>query len=115
MVDSVLKKHYSDQVEDGEIRLMPDSLENSELRMYVGDRLHIIKKSYLRNLAGRDTLPSNNFKMTMKGREFEVTGHGYGHGVGLCQMGALELAKRGYDYRQILSFYFPRHKMRRVY
>jgi stage II sporulation protein D len=115
MVDTVLKKHYSDQVDDGEIRLMPDSLENSELRMYVGDRLHIIKKSYLRNLAGRDTLPSNNFKMTMKGREFEVTGHGYGHGVGLCQMGALELAKRGYDYRQILSFYFPRHKMRRVY
>ena len=115
MVDTVLKKYYSDNVQGGDIRLMPDSLENSELRMYVGDRLHIIKKSYLRNLAGRDTLPSNNFKMTMHGQEIKVSGHGYGHGVGLCQMGALELAKRGYDYRQILSFYFPRHKMKRVY
>ncbi len=115
MVDTVLKKYYSDQIQEGDLRLMPDSLENSELRLYAGDRLHIIKKSYLRNLAGRETLPSNNFVMTMKDKEFQVQGHGYGHGVGLCQLGALELAKRGYDYRQILSFYFPRHKMRKAY
>lgn len=115
MVDTVLKKYYSDEVREGDIRLMPDSLENSELRMYVGDRLHIIKKSYLRNMAGRETLPSNNFIMTMHGKDIQVQGKGYGHGVGLCQLGALELAKRGYDYRQILSHYFPRHKMKKVY
>ena len=97
------------------VRLMPDSLQNSEIRLYVGDRLHIIKKSYLRNLAGRELLPSNNFVMSGKNHDFTVKGHGYGHGVGLCQLGALELAKRGYDYRQILSFYFPRHKMRKAY
>jgi stage II sporulation protein D len=53
--------------------------------------------------------------MQKRNNEFLVNGQGYGHGVGLCQLGALELAKRGYDYRQILSFYFPRHKMRKVY
>ncbi len=115
MVDSVLKRYYSDEIRGSEIRLMPDSLENSELRLYVGDRLHIIKKSYIRNLAGRETLPSNNFIMGQRNGEVHVKGHGYGHGVGLCQLGALELAKRGYDYRQILSFYFPRHKMRKAY
>lgn len=115
MVDQVLKRYYSDEAQGSEVRLMPDSLENSELRLYVGDRLHIIKKSYLRNLAGRELLPSNNFKMSVKNNEFHVAGSGYGHGVGLCQLGALELAKRGYDYRQILSFYFPRHKMRKAY
>lgn len=115
MVDQVLKRYYSDESKGENIRLMPDSVENSELRLYIGDRLHIIKKSYLRNLAGRELLPSNNFKMAMKDSEFHISGSGYGHGVGLCQLGALELAKRGYDYRQILSFYFPRHKMRKVY
>lgn len=115
MVDQVLKRYYSDEMQGSDIRLMPDSIENSELRLYAGDRLHIIKKSYLRNMAGREILPSNNFIMSMKDNEFHVKGQGYGHGVGLCQLGALELAKRGYDYRQILSFYFPRHKMKKVY
>ncbi len=115
MVDQVLKKYYSDNISDTEIRIMPDSMANSELRLYAGDRLHIIKKSYLRNLAGREVLPSNNFIMAMKNNEIHVEGQGYGHGVGLCQLGALELAKRGYDYRQILSFYFPRHKIKTAY
>jgi len=115
MVDQVLKRYYSDAMADQEIKLMPDSLENSELRLYAGDRLHIIKKSYLRNLAGREALPSNNFIMSVKNKEFHVEGQGYGHGVGMCQLGALELAKRGYDYRQILSFYFPRHKIKTAY
>jgi stage II sporulation protein D len=115
MVDQVLKRYYADEVRGTKIKLMPDSVENSELRLYVGDRLHIIKKSYIRNLAGRELLPSNNFVMAMKSGQFNVQGQGYGHGVGLCQLGALELAKRGYDYRQILSFYFPRHKLRKAY
>jgi stage II sporulation protein D len=115
MVDQVLKKYYSDAIVDQNIKIMPDSLHNSEIRLYAGDRLHIIKKSYLRNLAGRGVLPSNNFIMSAKDNEFHVEGQGYGHGVGLCQLGALELAKRGYDYRQILSFYFPRHKIKTAY
>jgi stage II sporulation protein D len=115
MVDLVLKKYYSDSIVDSNIKIMPDSLHNSELRLYAGDRLHIIKKSYLRNLAGRGILPSNNFIMSTKNDAIHVEGQGYGHGVGLCQLGALELAKRGYDYRQILSFYFPRHKIKIAY
>ncbi len=115
MVDQVLRRYYADETSGADVRLMPDSLHNSELRLYVGDRLHIIKKSYLRSLAGRETLPSNNFIMTAKKDEFIVHGAGNGHGVGLCQLGALELAKRGYDYRQILSYYFPRHKLKKAY
>lgn len=115
MVDKVLNKYYSDKISDSAIKLMPDSPENSELRLYAGERLHIIKKSYLRSLFGRNILPSNNFVMTQKGDVFHVEGKGYGHGVGMCQLGALELAKRGYNYRQILSHYFPRHKMKKIY
>lgn len=115
MVDQVLRKYYSEDLHARELRILPDSHQNSEVRIYAGDRLHIVKKSYLRNLAGRELLPSNYFVMTQKNGEISVEGQGYGHGVGLCQLGALELAKRGYDYQQILSFYFPRHRMKKVY
>lgn len=115
LVDTVLKRYYSDEIKDKELRILPDSQLNSEVRLYAGDRLHIIKKSYLRNFAGRDLIPSNNFKLSMKGNDIHVHGQGYGHGVGLCQLGALELAQRGYNYRQILSHYFPNHKVVTAY
>ena len=115
MIDQVLRRYYSDNLQSGPIKVMPDTTENSEIRLYAGDKLHIIKKSYIRNLAGRELLPSNNFTLSMKDGDFVADGSGYGHGVGLCQLGALELAKRGYDYRQILSFYFPRHRTKKVY
>lgn len=35
------------------------------------------------------------------------SGRGAGHGVGLCQAGAEEMAKEGKSYRQILAFYYP--------
>jgi stage II sporulation protein D len=35
------------------------------------------------------------------------TGRGAGHGVGLCQAGAEQMAKEGMNYRQILDFYYP--------
>jgi len=39
-------------------------------------------------------------------RFFTLTGAGWGHGVGLCQIGAAVMGARGYDYKQILSHYF---------
>ncbi len=34
------------------------------------------------------------------------TGRGWGHGVGLCQVGAYGMAAAGYDYREILAHYY---------
>ncbi|MER3522919.1 MAG: amidase [Ignavibacteria bacterium] len=38
---------------------------------------------------------------------FTLYGAGWGHGVGLCQIGAAVMGEKGYDYRTILSHYFP--------
>lgn len=38
---------------------------------------------------------------------FVLRGAGWGHGVGLCQIGAAVMSRQGYDYRQILSHYYP--------
>ncbi len=44
-----------------------------------------------------------------------IHGAGFGHGVGLCQMGAYVLALQSYNYRQILGHYFTQVKIRRLY
>ncbi len=35
-----------------------------------------------------------------------LIGRGYGHGVGLCQIGAMEMAKQGHSYSEILHYYY---------
>ena len=42
-------------------------------------------------------------------------GRGWGHGVGMCQWGAMQLSKDGYDYRFILGHYYPGTKLRLWY
>lgn len=38
---------------------------------------------------------------------FIIRGSGWGHGVGLCQIGAAVMASKGFDHREILSHYYP--------
>lgn len=42
------------------------------------------------------------------GQSFTLTGAGWGHGVGLCQIGAAVMAHRGFNFRSILYHYFRR-------
>ena len=57
---------------------------------------------------GWDVLRSNAYSISVEGREVSFEGYGFGHGVGLCQEGAIEAAHRGWDWRRILSYYYPR-------
>ncbi len=40
-------------------------------------------------------------------RRLTAVGHGFGHGIGLCQSGALAMAAAGIDHRRILAHYYP--------
>ncbi|MDQ3070899.1 MAG: SpoIID/LytB domain-containing protein, partial [Acidobacteriota bacterium] len=56
---------------------------------------------------GIRALPSTRFSWT-RGRDgWQVTGTGFGHGVGLCQAGALARARKGRTAAEILRFYYP--------
>lgn len=46
---------------------------------------------------------------------FLLIGAGWGHGVGLCQIGAAVMAGQGYGYREILHHYYPGAKLQDVY
>ncbi|MDR0829636.1 MAG: SpoIID/LytB domain-containing protein [Prevotellaceae bacterium] len=43
---------------------------------------------------------------------FVLRGAGWGHGVGLCQIGAAVMSAQGFDYRQILAHYFPKAELK---
>ncbi len=45
----------------------------------------------------------------------KIEGAGYGHGIGLCQMGALEMARQGFEYSKIIRFYYSGVRLVRAY
>lgn len=51
-------------------------------------------------------LRSTFFSVYADGDSVIIKGRGYGHGVGLCQEGAMAMAKDGLGYRQIIDFYY---------
>ena len=61
----------------------------------------------LRTAIGTALIPSVFFEIAVIGNEVVIYGRGLGHGVGLCQWGAQEMAQRGKDYKAILSHYYP--------
>ena len=46
---------------------------------------------------------------------FVLNGKGWGHGVGLCQIGAAVMGEHGYQYDEILSYYYPRAEIKKIY
>ena len=69
----------------------------------------VVPAEKLRAAVGNAELPSVFFELeqSREGNELIFSGRGMGHGVGLCQWGAEEMAQRKYDYRAILGHYYP--------
>jgi stage II sporulation protein D len=62
----------------------------------------------LRDIRDHFDLKSTFFSCYPEGEEVVLKGRGFGHGVGLCQEGAMKMAKLGYTYDQIARYYFPK-------
>lgn len=116
-VDRALGNHQGRKLKNGvsSFRVPPTKSSDARLRVYDYDDMVVMKKSRIRTTLGRRYTLSNYFSVTPKGKEVILEGKGFGHGVGLCQYGAFEMAKRGYNYRQILNHYFPEFKLEKIY
>lgn len=64
-------------------------------------------RSIIRTPDNKHILRSTMFNISFKNGEVIINGKGNGHGVGLCQWGAIRQSVDGKNYKQILSFYFP--------
>ena len=72
-----------------------------------GLRPDVIAGEQFRAAIGATTLRSTAFAVQKRGSTVRFTGRGFGHGVGMCVIGAGRRAARGEDVRAILSQYYP--------
>lgn len=85
-------------------------VKGSRRTMVVGKELEI------RRWLSESHLRSSNFEVTRDadGR-FILRGRGWGHGVGLCQIGAAVMGAKGYSAHEILHHYFPKSTLTKIY
>lgn len=70
--------------------------------------VRIGKELEIRRLLSESHLQSSAFVVDRDGTAFVFRGAGWGHGVGLCQIGAAVLGDKGFSYEEILSHYYPK-------
>ena len=108
----VVKRSSSGRVKELEIR------SNFGKVILRGDE---IRSALRRPVPGNPPLRSTLFKLKIKqgpSRKQDIiiaTGAGYGHGIGLCQMGAIGMSTKGYQYDKILKHYYRNIDIYRAY
>lgn len=88
-----------------------------------GHRVEFSAESFMRaaNYKGQGLAPpqerlmSSYLSAAVKDATVTFQGHGLGHGAGLCQYGAEQLARAGKDHRDIVSWYYPQAEIVQVY
>ena len=73
------------------------------------------KELEIRRTLSESHLFSSAFVVEKTPSGFILHGAGWGHGVGLCQIGAAVMASKGYTYREILHHYYPGTTLGRFY
>ena len=103
---NIVKNKYPDISFDGEpqdfIKIVRKTDSGMVLEAKIGSK----------SVTGREirdlfSLRSANFDVNIHDEKVEFFVRGYGHGVGMSQYGAQNMAKQGSDYKQILAWYYP--------
>lgn len=82
-------------------RICKLKITGTEKTLIVGKELEI------RKILSESHLKSSAFEIEMTEDKVILHGKGWGHGVGLCQIGAAVMASQGYTYKEILNHYYP--------
>lgn len=93
-LDQVIEKHTNKPVQNVQTQ-PPQQNETVQTPIQV--------PSVGATLPNNPSIPQN---ITVYGDQFVFAGRGYGHGVGMSQYGAKGMADQGYNYHQILQYYF---------
>jgi len=99
---SINSKFESGRVDEMEIKVVNDEGEQKSLFLK-GNEI----RSILRTSDNKNILWSTMFDLSVKSDSVVLTGKGFGHGVGLCEWGAIALSRKGWNYKDILQHYYP--------
>ena len=107
----VKSRFESGRVNELEITLRKNNGEEISV-VLIGNRMRNVIKSG----DGNSILKSNFFDIEVdEYKNLIINGKGSGHGVGLCQWGAIGQSKIGVNYKEILSHYFPGTMVKNIY
>ena len=116
LVDALRSKgHEVTEVTGLHIRSRTDSDRVRKLEIVTDAGSIFVSGQGFRELVGYMRLKGAAFSVEAKTSVFRVSGGGFGHGVGMCQHGALGMDKAGHAYREILTRYFPRARVEKIY
>lgn len=108
-------KDWNRYFKDKGVNIKDDSIKNELInfsqkegrkKQMLGIPLVQIRKDF--------NLRSTFFNCQLWGSEVKLKGRGYGHGVGMSQEGAINMCDQGYEYWQVIEFYFSGSKVKRI-
>ena len=73
------------------------------------------KELEIRRALSESHLMSSAFDVVKRKGHFILYGKGWGHGVGLCQIGAAVMGNQGYKYDEILYHYYRHSEIKKIY
>lgn len=109
-VESTTGRHYPDVLlvgRNGRARITAEELRVN-VRVLAPDLFPNLYPSFAPTSSGRlpEVFPSNRLTITTEGKNVQVVGRGWGHGVGMSQWGAEGLAREGAGPEEILKHYY---------
>jgi stage II sporulation protein D len=109
--------HFIDLLQEGTHRIIHDV---KDIKVVQKDKAGLVKDVSVKTPRGLlafgahelyklfKEIKSYSFSISKKGKKVTLNGKGYGHHIGLCQWGAHEMVKQGFDYKKVLEFYYPK-------
>jgi SpoIID/LytB domain protein len=96
-------------------RIYKLKIEGSQRTVIVGKELEIRRWLSVSHLLSSTFVVSKTSAVDGSVESFTLNGGGWGHGVGLCQIGAAVMASKGFKAKEILSHYFTGAKIQKLY
>ena len=96
-------------------RIIRLKIVGSRQTIVIGKELEIRKALSESHLYSSAFIVKKIYESPGKPEKFILIGAGWGHGVGLCQIGAAIMGAKGYSYQKILSHYFPHAEVKKLY
>lgn len=115
-IASALKRigYRVNAIEDLEIASITPAGRVKSVMIRSAGRTTRVSGEALRAALGNTVILSSFFELELIDGQAVFSGRGSGHGVGLCQWGAKEMAQRGYGFQAILSHYYPGTNLARM-
>lgn len=97
-----LDEKFNFPVTDSSMILKAETFSQPERKVYFDDNPNILLKTIRADWKFKSTF----FSIKAEGDTLLFSGRGYGHGVGLCQEGAMHMVDLGWTYKNIIKYYY---------